>query len=71
MAGKQSVFDFSRARPELVESRRVVRSFSSEEALVLEFTEKTLHNRSIPLKFPLEARLTTIYGVVSVYQSRQ
>jgi hypothetical protein len=44
MAGQQSLFDFSGACLELVKSLSVVRSFSSEEALGLEFTEKTLHN---------------------------
>jgi hypothetical protein len=45
MVGQQSLFDFFRARLELVEPLRLVRSFSSEEALDLEFTEKTLHNQ--------------------------
>jgi hypothetical protein len=44
MAGQQSLFDFPGARLELVQPLSLVRSFSSEEALDLEFTEKTLHN---------------------------
>jgi hypothetical protein len=44
MIGQQSLFDFPGARLELVQPLSLVRSFSSEEALDLEFTEKTLHN---------------------------
>jgi hypothetical protein len=47
MAGQQSLFDFPGARLELVQPLSVVRSYSSEEALDLEFTEKTLHNLSL------------------------
>jgi hypothetical protein len=47
MVGQQSLFDFPGARLELVQPLSLVRSFSSEEALDLEFTEKTLHNLNL------------------------
>jgi hypothetical protein len=46
MAGQQSLFDIPITCPEFVDGLKVVRSFSSDEALDLEFTEKTLHYRS-------------------------
>jgi hypothetical protein len=53
VVNRQNIFDFSRACPEPVEGFRVARSFSSEEALDLEFTEKTLHNRFFLAFWPI------------------